>query len=536
MIGFRIFAVLALFSAISSSSGWALQEPEPKTLESSTAANRTVLILPFRNDSKAPGLEWIGEAFSEVLGQRMQSPSVFVISRDDRLYAFDRVGIPATTQLSRATLLRIAEQMGVDYVVLGSYNYDGNSFSAKAQLLDMRRLHLSPFVSESGSLFQLIDIQAATAWGLEHTIQPELVATKQDFIAETKDIRLDALENYVRGVVATSTLERIRRLKEAVRLNPNYSVAILALGKTYFDQREYSTAVTWLAKIPQSDKHAAEANFFLGLAAYYSGNLDRAADAFRVVADRFPLTEVYNNLGVAEARRGRSTSLEYLQKAVQADPTEADYHFNLDLSLARTGDKSAAIRELKEVLSLRPQDTEARNYMQVLTLGGASPGRPPLERIKRNYDEASFRQLAFAIENAEEAQMANSDPKKHAAMHVDQGRQRLTQGFYEEARDHFRKALVLDPQNAEARLGLANAQIALNDLAGARSQLELTLHDRPTPDAYVALAQLHLKENKVDQANDDLVQALRLEPANSSALRLRQQLAAGLDASPRNKQ
>ena len=85
-------------------------------------------------------------------------------------------------------------------------------------------------------------------------------------------------------------------------------------------------------------------------------------------------------------------------------------------------------------------------------------------------------------------------------------------------------------------LGQANAQIALNDLAGPLSQLELTLHDRPTPDAYVALAQLHLKQNKVDQANDDLVQALRLEPANSSALRLRQQLASGLDASPRTKQ
>ena len=534
----RIIAVLAVFTAISSSRGLALQQPDtPKTsLEAAATSNRAVLILPFHNDSKAPGLEWIGEAFSEVLGQRMQSPSVFVISREDRLYAFDRVGIPATTQLSRATLLRIAEQMGVDYVVLGSYNYDGNSFSTKAQLLDMRRLHLSPFITESGSLLQLIDIQAATAWDLTHVIQPELAATKQDFIAETKDIRLDALENYVRGVVATGNAEKIRRLKEAVRLNPNYYVAILALGRTYFDQREYSSAVTWLAKIPQSDKHAAEANFFLGLAAYYGGNIDRAAEAFRIVADRFPLTEVYNNLGVAEARRGRNTSLEYLQKAVQADPTEADYHFNLALSLARTGDKVAAVRELKEVLSLRPIDTEARNYLQALTLASGAPVRAPLERIKRNYDEASFRQLAFAIENAEEAQMANSDPKKHAAMHVDQGRQRLAQGFYEEARDHFRRALVLDPQNSEARLGLANAQIALNDLAGARSELELSLRDRPTPDAYVALAQLHLKENKLDAANDDVAQALRLEPANSSALRLRQQLTSRLDTPPRNKQ
>jgi len=90
-----------------------------------------VLILPFHNDSKAPGLEWIGEAFAEILGQRMQSESIFIISRDDRLAAFDRAGIPANAQLSRATLLLIAQQMDIDYVVLGSYNYDGNTFSAK---------------------------------------------------------------------------------------------------------------------------------------------------------------------------------------------------------------------------------------------------------------------------------------------------------------------------------------------------------------------------------------------------------------------
>jgi len=539
----RVIFVLALFSAVlrsaaaqSSQSPAPPKEPSKGTQELAATSNRTVLILPFRNDSKAPGLEWIGEAFSEVLGQRMQSPSIFVISREDRLYAFDRVGIPASAQLSRATLIKIAEQMGVDYVVLGNYNYDGNTFSSKAQLLDMRRLHLSPFVAESGSLLQLIDIQAATAWDLMHVIRPELAATKQDFIADTKNIRLDALENYVRGVIAVSNTEKIRRLKEAVRLNPDYSVAILALGKTYFDQRDYSAAIVWLAKVPQSDKHAAEANFFLGLAAYYSGNIDRAAEAFKIVAERFPLTEVYNNLGVAEARRNKYVPLDYLQKAVQADPTEPDYHFNLALSLARIGDKQGAIRELKETLSLRPTDTEARNYLQALTISSASSSRTPLERIKRNYDEASFRQLAFAMEDAEEAQMANSDPRKHAAMHVDQGKQRLSQGFYEEARDHFRRALALDPQNPDARLGLAKAQIALNDLTGARAELEHALHDRPTPDAYIALAQLHLKENKPDAANDDLTQALRLEPANSSALQLRQQLTSRLDAPPRNKQ
>lgn len=516
----RIIAVFLMFSAIS---GSAVQSETPAQGPAS-AKNMVVLVVPFTNSSKAPGLEWIGEAFAEVLGQQMTSPSIFTISREDRLYAFDRMGIPANARLSRATLLRIAEQMDVDYVVLGDYNYDGNSFSAHSQLLDMQRLHLSPAVTESGSLLQLVDIQAASAWDLLREMRPSFAVSKQEFIAETKDIRLDALENYVRGVIATSSPERIRRFKEAVRLNSNYSVAMLALGKTYFGMRDYASAMNWFGKVPVSDKHALEANFFLGLAAYYSRNLDRAAQAFALVAERLPLTEVYNNLGVVEARLGKSDSVEYLQKAMDGDPSDADYHFNLGISLARVGDAPSAIRALKDAVTLNPNDGEAKSYLDSLTRAAAA--RPPLERIKRNYDEASFRQLAFAIQNAQEAQMAHADPKKHAAMHVEQGKQQLREGFYEEARDSFREAASLDPANSEAHLGLANAEIALNDFSGARGELDAALRIAPNPAAYLALAQVDLKEKKLDAANEHVEQALHLQPENAAALQLKQQLAA----------
>lgn len=527
-----ISAVFLLFFAISSA---ALQSDIPaQAARAGSPKNIVVLIVPFTNASKAPGLEWIGEAFAEVLGQRMQSPSIFMISREDRLYAFDRMGIPANARLSRATLLRIAEQMDVDYVVLGDYNYDGTSFTAHSQLLNMRRLHLLPAMTESGSLLQLVDIQAASAWDLLREMSPALAVPKQDFVAETKDIRLDALENYVRGVIATSSPERIRHFKEAVRLNSNYTVAMLALGKTYFDLRDYASAIDWFGKIPVSDTHALEANFFLGLAAYYSGNLDRAAQAFSLVAERLPLTEVYNNLGVVEARRGKSDALEYLQKAMDGDPANADYHFNLAISLARAGDTSSAIRALKEAVNLNPNDGEAKSYLDSLTRAGAS--RPPLERIKRNYDEASFRQLAFAIQNAQEAQMAHADPKKHAAMHVEEGKQQLREGFYEDARDSFREAASLDPQNSEAHLGLANAEMALNDFAGSRSELDAVLSIGPNPAAYLALAQLDLKEKKLDAANEHLGQALHLQPENAVALQLKQQLAAQSGSAAEAKQ
>jgi tetratricopeptide (TPR) repeat protein len=455
----------------------------------------------------------------------MQSPSIFVISRDDRLYAFDRVGIPANTQLSRATLLRIAEQMDVDYVVLGSYNYDGRTFTTNSQLLDMRRLHLSPPVTESGSLLQLIDLQSASAWDLLHQLQPSLLTTKQEFVAEDTDVRLDALENYVRGVMAGSTAERVRHFKEAIRVNPTYSVAMLQLGKTYFEQRDYTSAVTWLGRVPTGEKHGLEANFFLGLAAYYSGNLERAEEAFRLVASHLPLNEVYNNLGIVEARRGKAAGIQDLQKAVQADPSNADYHFNLAVALARWGDTAGAARQLKEALGLRPADAEAKAYLETVSAGGKGT-RFPAERIKRNYDETSFRELAFAIATAEELHMANSDPRKHAAMHVDRGREELREGFLEQARESFRKAISLDPTSADAHLGLANSEIALNNLPAARSELDQVLRARPSAEAYVALGQLDLQQNRIDDANEDVAEALKLEPGNAAAIQLKQQLAS----------
>src|SRR3954471_9640832 len=95
---------------------------------------QTILVLPFENTSKAPGIEWIGEAFPEVLGQRLSGPGLYVISRDDRNYAFDRMGIPVNVRPSRATLYRIAEQMDSDFVVLGDYNFDGQTFTSHAQV------------------------------------------------------------------------------------------------------------------------------------------------------------------------------------------------------------------------------------------------------------------------------------------------------------------------------------------------------------------------------------------------------------------
>ena len=102
------------------------------SLQAQAPGTQTLMVMPFENQSKAPGMEWIAEAFPEVLSQRMASPQIYVISREDRVYAFDHAGIPGAAHPSRATTYSVAEQMDADYVVLGDYDFDGKTFTAKS--------------------------------------------------------------------------------------------------------------------------------------------------------------------------------------------------------------------------------------------------------------------------------------------------------------------------------------------------------------------------------------------------------------------
>jgi tetratricopeptide (TPR) repeat protein len=433
-------------------------------------AGHTLVVLPFENSSPTPGLEWIGESFPETLHDQLNSPLLYVVSREERLRAYDRQGLPAGVQSSRATLYRLTEQMDVDYAVLGSYRYDGSQLTAIAQLLDMRAQKLLPIVTESASLAELGNVQSALAWDLLRVIQPDFSISKDKYLASVTPVKLDALENDTRGVLASSVDEKIGRYREAVRLNPAFAQAWLGLGKAYYAQHDYEQAISAFSQIPHTSVVTSEANFYLGLAAYAHGDFAKSETAFEFVAARLPLAEVYNNLGVVAARRGQKKSGEYFERAIQDDPSDADYHFNMAASLNQVGDHTAAIKELKLSLEHRPNDAEARALLDSLTpqaSGSVVPSavttKTPSERIKHNYEEDAFRQMTTQMGGWAEQKFARSDPHTHARFHIELGKEYLAHGFTAEAEAEFRHAAAVDPSNSAAANGLA-------EVAGQKGQ------------------------------------------------------------------
>ena len=506
------------------------------------------MVMPFENQSSAPGLEWISEAFPEVLSQRMSSNRLYVVSREDRAYAFDRSGIPQSVVPSRATMYGIAEQMDADYVVMGSYTYDGTAFTGKAQLLDMQKLHLYPPVESSGALTNLIDLQTMLAWQLLQQMPGHPATAREGFLKASTPIRLDAFEKYIRGILAANAQQRIRYFHDAVKLNPNYTLAMVELGKTYYDEHEYESAAVWFARVPKTDPAAGEATFFLGMSEFYRGNFDKAFTAFDYLSTRVPLTELYNNMGVAEARRGRRTSaVQYFSKAVNADPNDADYSFNLAVALYKNGNSADAARQLKVELQQRPTDGEAKALQDMISRGVPPPPPPspaasnaaasnallsanqphiPLERIKRNYDEASYRQLQMEISNFTEARLSKSDGPGQAAYHVQRGEQLLAQNMNAEAESEFRDAIGADASNAMAHAELAMLLEKNGDAAGARAEAQSSLRLKPNAAALLVLARLDLKRGDAASAASEVDKALGLEPGNAAAQQLKRDIAA----------
>jgi len=487
---------------------------------------RVVLALPFDNRSGQPSLDWVGESFAETFNQRLSSAGFLTISRDDRQYALDHLGLPPGFRPTRATTIRIAQTLDAEYVVVGSYSARDGHISAQAQLLRVNQLSMTQPIDDSTDLPHLLDLENTLAWKVARQMDPHFSVAQETFTAASRGIRLDAYENYIRGISTLNGDERLKRLQTSVAISSDYPAALLALGKTQYNARSYDAAASTLAKVPPANPSALEASFYRGLARFNAARYADAESSFAFVASRLPLPEIVNNEGVAQARQ-KKDGIVLLQRASAADPQDPDYHFNVAVALRRRNDGANAKIEVDRALQLRPNDSEATELKNALAAGTKpSPGFDPQERIRRTYSEASFRQAAFQLDQMRELKMSALPPAERSAQTAQLGRDYLNQGLVLEAEREFQSAIDADKNYASAHEGLAEVRERSGNASEARREANLSISLKPGVPAYMVLARLDLQANNLAAAAIDTSRALKLEPGNASALALKQTLTA----------
>jgi tetratricopeptide (TPR) repeat protein len=504
-----------------------------------------VLVFPFENQSSRADLNWVSESFAETLSSRLSGPGFYVLGRGERNGAYDQLGIPAGIPLTVASEYKAAQTLGVDWAVLGKFNVEGDRLSASARLLDLRQLKLSPAIEVGGELADLVDLQTRLVWRLMASYDPNFtVGTEEDFERKFPEVRLDAFENYIRGVLATDDPTRIHFFLESDRLAPADHRAAFALGQLYFAQKDYANSAKWLRKLAPDDPDYLESLFFFGVDEFFLGHYPSSEGAFERIGKEIPLDEVANNAGVLAARGGRyAEALADFERAFKSDPTDGDFCFNRGVTLWNLRRYNEAAKSLEEAIRLNDNDSEAHTLLAVVSgkLGDAAGERTQLEwlgrhevgleaglsrdvlpqpRLKKNFDGRAFRLLSLTVHNALEERLAGMPADEHAAVHKSRGARFVNEGRLSEAERELAEATSLVPGDRDARMSLAQVLEAEGKHQEAAGEYQIALKLQDSFAGHIGLARVYISLGRPEQAHQEVEAALKLDPGSQEAQEL----------------
>jgi tetratricopeptide (TPR) repeat protein len=389
-----------------------------------------VLVLPFFNESKTQNIDWIGESIAETIRESLSAQGVLVLSREDRLEAYRRLSVRANAVLTHASVIKLGEALDASQIIYGHFEISPasppgtspetpaagaapngaglavsprDSLHVSVRVLDLKHTRQGPDFEEIGALEDLASLETNLAWRCVKFLMPRTAISEQEFRRDRPPLRLDAVENYIRGLMASGPEQKHRLFTQAARLDPRFSAPNFQLGKMEWDKKNYDIAAGWLEKVNRADSHYFEAVFLLGLCRYYKADFGGAEKSFETVVATVPLSEVINDLGAAQSRALKPGALDNFRRALDGDSGDPDYYFNVGYALWKRGDFAQSAESFRALLDRAPEDAEAVVFLgRCLKKEGPRAGDPRSEgreRLKLNFEETAYRQLKAELES-----------------------------------------------------------------------------------------------------------------------------------------
>jgi predicted Zn-dependent protease len=526
----------------------------PLTASAQAPGGGRVLVVPFENTGSEPRGAWLGEAAAVLLADALNARGVAAITRPERVRAFDQLNLPSVASLSRATVIKVGQLVGASEVIVGSFSLTGDELSVTAHGITMDVGRLQPAVTERGPLKELFSLFTR----LSRRLSPNA--------AEAADseppVSLGAFENYVKGLLAESAAARATFLETAIREHPKFERAKLELWEVRREQDDHAAALAVVRTVSPESRFARRARFRAGVSLLDLKQYDEAFTTFNELlgsASAAPPRDagaaaLYNNLGIVQIQRGGShasgTPQYFLTKAVEAEPHDPDYQFNLGYAYAIARDHQSAVYWLREAVRRHPADADA-HYVLAAALqawgsdveaarerelaaqlssryektepaaaadrAAASPSLTvprELERLRLQLEPRPFRAEQTIVNSAQREQ------RDLASFHLERGRRLYDQEQDREAMTELRRAVYLSPYEAQAHLLIGRIHLRGGRPRDAIDALKISIWSADSAAARVVLGEAYISTGNTDAARQALQAALKVEPENADAKRL----------------
>ena len=507
-----------------------------------------VLVMPFAADAdpQAPGgaaaARWLSEAASVLLSDGLSARGVGAVPRDDRVAVFDRLQLPMSFPLTRATTIRVGDLIGASEIVFGDIKL-AEKLSVRARLVRLASGQQLPDIVDEAPLtdifplFERISERVAASTGRVLTTPP----------ARLPALTLEAFENYMKGLVAATPAAQQRFFEAALTHAPRDPRILIALWEVYTAQGAHDKALAAANAIPATSPESRRARFAVALSLIELRRFDGAFSALNTLNAERADPSIANALGVLQLRRaapaqGPSSATAHFGRATDQDPSNTDYVFNLGYAYALANDSKSALFWLREVVRYDTADGDAHLVMSAVLAGagktveaqrefdlarllgtsaeiaGTSPVSkvpPGLERVQLDLTPVEGPKANAIIANP-----AQRDQQETAVFHLNRGRQLFNEQKDREALDELRRAMYLAPYEDEPHLLAGRLHLRGGRLSEAMDEFKVAIWCRETAQARLGLAEALLEAGEKDAARQEAARALTLDPQSAAAREL----------------
>lgn len=502
------------------------------------AQDDRVLVVPFELERFDARVGWLSEGVAVGLTTALEGRGVAVVPRGERLAALERLQLPASAALTRATLIKVAELVGADRVVLGAVREADGRVTIAPRVLDVAKATLGEPAPVTAMAADLVPTFAVMAGGLVPGTAPPVSATPAQ-------PPTPAFESYVRGLLAATPDAQERLLVQALTLAPRFGAARAALWDAQTAMGAHDAALRTASAAGASDTSWAvrTASSLVHLRRW-----DEAFTRLTAASGELRTAEVSTLLGVIQLRRGGTPqtgrATYYFNQAVERDAASADACFNLGYAYWIDKDAMAASYWLREAVRRDPADGDAHYVLAAaLTATGAGPEaereRELARRLSERWEAATGESVPRGLERLPEAggrtpvwldsvlsAGAQRDRREAAAFQLETGRRAYEAGADQEAIRAVQRALYSTPYDVEALQLLARAQARSGLVQEAIATYKIAIWSAESAALHVELGEVLLRAHDVEGARRAAERALVLAPGHAGALALQRRANA----------
>jgi tetratricopeptide (TPR) repeat protein len=521
------------------------------------SAGARILVMPFAAtvEADAPGGAasslWLGEAAALLLREELPRRGLTTVTRDEAVMAFDRLQLPLSAVLTRATMIRVGELLGATEIVFGEVHL-GARLKVNARLIGLSGVPERGSVDDDAALeeiFALFDRVASKLAASTTRVTPRPPGPAPAHLP------LEAFENYVKGLVAATPAAQQRFLESALKDAPQDPRVLLGLWSAYAAQGAHERALAVANAVDRASPLSRRGRFLAALSLVELNRLDGAFQELSALYRERPSPVLSNALGIVQLRRtgaaAAGTPAFYFNRAVTEAPGTPDYLFNLGYANALAKDTPGALNWLREavrydaangdahlvmsaVLSAAGRTVEAQRELDLarllgtrlenaaLTLSDRVPAQ--LERLRTDLDVAPTPLDAPVVTPSQREQVET------ALFHLDRARRLAAQNDDREAMNALRRAIYLAPYEDEPHLLLGRLYQRAGRTSEAIDEFTIAIWCRETAAARLALGHALLDSGDKEGARREADRALVLVPDSTEARALIRRIGGTPDA------